>query len=263
MKNHFRTGVRRLLVLSAFACGLSHAAIVITGTRVVYPAEEREVTVKLNNTGALPALVQSWIDDGNEKTSAQEKSMPFALLPPIFRIDPGKGQSVRMTYTKEPLPQDRESVFWLNVLEIPPRPDAEVRDSRNILQMAFRSRIKIFFRPEGLPGDSNEAIAGLRWQLTANEAGNGYDLKAENPSAYHVSVSRASVAFGDRTYETERGMVAPHDSLRFPLAGLKSKPDAAPRIRFTAINDYGAPVDREVEPAARVETQAAQPDTPP
>src|SRR6478609_879117 len=161
MKNRFRTGVGRLLALSAFAFGLCHAAIVITGTRVVYPAEEREVTVKMNNTGTLPALVQTWIDDGNEKTSAQEKSVPFALLPPIFRIDPGKGQSVRMTYTKEPLPQDRESVFWLNVLEIPPRPDAELRDSRNILQMAFRSRIKIFFRPKGLPGNANEAIAGL------------------------------------------------------------------------------------------------------
>jgi chaperone protein EcpD len=260
MKNRFRTGVGRLLALSAFAFGLCHAAIVITGTRVVYPAEEREVTVKMNNTGTLPALVQTWIDDGNEKTSAQEKSMPFALLPPIFRIDPGKGQSVRMTYTRDPLPQDRESVFWLNVLEIPPRPDAEVRDNRNILQMAFRSRIKIFFRPKGLPGDPLQAVAGLRWELAANEAGNGYDLKAENPSAFHVSVSRASIAVGDRTYEAERGMVAPHGSLRFALTGLKAKPDPASRIRFTAINDYGALVDREVDPAAPVERQAAQPD---
>ncbi|MDM0020134.1 fimbrial biogenesis chaperone [Variovorax saccharolyticus] len=259
MKNHFRKYLRWAVAVSAFGFGFSQAGIVITGTRVVYPAQEREVTIKINNTGTLPALVQSWIDDGNEKTSAQEKSMPFSLLPPVFRVDPGKAQTLRMSYTQEPLPQDRESVFWLNVLEIPPRPDAETRESRNLLQMAFRSRIKIFFRPQGLPGDADAAAAGLRWQLTTNEAGTGYDLEAENPSAFHVSISKASVSFGEQAYEAGSGMVAPRGSQRFPLAGLAAKPAAAPRIRFTAINDYGALVDREAGPEIRGEQQVAPP----
>ncbi|PJI52023.1 molecular chaperone EcpD, partial [Methylobacterium radiotolerans] len=56
-------------------------------------------------------------------------------------------------HTGEPMPQDKESVFWLNVLEIPPKDKA----NQNLLQMAFRSRIKLFYRPAGLKGKAEDA----------------------------------------------------------------------------------------------------------
>ena len=37
----------------------------IGGTRVVYPLENREVTVKLDNDRREPSLVQVWMDNGN------------------------------------------------------------------------------------------------------------------------------------------------------------------------------------------------------
>lgn len=43
----------------------AHAGIVIYGTRVIYPAEKKEVVVQLVNQGEQASLVQSWIDDGN------------------------------------------------------------------------------------------------------------------------------------------------------------------------------------------------------
>ncbi len=49
-------------------------------------------------------------------------------------------------YTGEPLPQDKESVFWLNVQESLPKPDAN-KAGVNRLQLNSRSRIKLFFRP--------------------------------------------------------------------------------------------------------------------
>ncbi|WP_251677901.1 fimbria/pilus periplasmic chaperone [Escherichia coli] len=68
---------------------------------------------------------------------------PHLLLPPpINRVDPGKGQTLRVTFTDLPLPTDRESVFWLNVLEIPTRYEPKSND--NYLQVAFRTRIKLF-----------------------------------------------------------------------------------------------------------------------
>ncbi|HIF2548603.1 TPA: fimbria/pilus periplasmic chaperone [Salmonella enterica] len=48
--------------LLLLACALpSSAAIVINTTRVVYPQNEREVTVRIDNQGKGPVLLQSWI----------------------------------------------------------------------------------------------------------------------------------------------------------------------------------------------------------
>ena len=125
----------RLAPVLAFALLLTQAAaasVIINGTRVVYPGNEREVTVKLDNHGTSPALVQAWLDDGDPKVTPENSDAPFVLTPPISRIEPHKGQTLRLMYTGKPLPQDRESVFWLNVLEVPPTPTDE--GAKNYLQ---------------------------------------------------------------------------------------------------------------------------------
>src|SRR5215475_3561481 len=43
----------------------AEASVVIAATRVIYDANESEVTLKLSNEGQSPALVQSWIDAGD------------------------------------------------------------------------------------------------------------------------------------------------------------------------------------------------------
>ncbi|WP_164737994.1 fimbrial biogenesis chaperone, partial [Xanthomonas perforans] len=91
-------------------CAQAMAGVVITGTRVVYPANQREVTVKLNNNGTVPALVQSWVDTGDMASSPTSSNAPFVLSPPVFRVDPSKGQSLRLMFTGAPLPQNKESV---------------------------------------------------------------------------------------------------------------------------------------------------------
>lgn len=43
----------------------AHAGIVIYGTRIIYPAENKEVMVQLMNQGNRSSLLQAWIDDGD------------------------------------------------------------------------------------------------------------------------------------------------------------------------------------------------------
>lgn len=236
------TFLKRLSVACAatLAVGAAHASVIITGTRVIYPAEDKEVTVKLNNDGSVPALVQAWIDDGDARAEAQTRAMPFTLSPPVFRLDPAKGQSLRLMYTQDPLPQDRESVYYLNVLEVPPRAKAE--DGRNLLQMAFRSRIKIFFRPKGLEGDANDAPAKMTWSVVRGAEGKGYALQADNPTPYHVNVTLATVTVGGKTYESGAGMVEPRAQRTFPLDGLTTAPAVPLHVRYETVNDYGAMV---------------------
>lgn len=97
------------------------ANVVIANTRVVFPADQSEVTVKLSNVGSTPSLVQAWVDDGRPQARVQDLQVPFDVMPAMFRLDAGKGQSLRLFHGGEAMPADRESLYWLNVLDVPPR----------------------------------------------------------------------------------------------------------------------------------------------
>jgi len=231
-------------LLSAMLLPMVRADVVVSGTRVIYPGKAREVTVQLTNNGSTPSLVQAWLDAGNPKVSPEHSDAPFVLTPPIFRLDPHKGQTLRLMYTGRPLPQDRESVFWLNVLEVPPMPQNGA--GKNYLQLAFRSRLKVFFRPPGLPGRADEAPLKLRWRVVPGKGGHGFDLACENPSPYYVSFSRVGVVVDGNAYTFDKGgMVNPRATATFPLSGLTSPPPPGTEVDFTSINDYGAGVPRK------------------
>lgn len=233
IKSLISAGVVALGLLSAVH---AQASVVIAGTRVIYRAQEAEATIKLTNEGKAPALTQAWIDKGDPKAAPAAIEVPFTVTPPVSRIDPGKGQTLRIIYTGEPLAQDHESVFWLNVLEVPPKPSAEDADT-NKLQLAFRSRIKLFFRPAGLEGTADEAPGRIRWRIV--QAGGKPALEGSNPSAYHVSFSRIELLGGGKAARFEEGgMIAPGETKSFPLTGeVPQGPDA--RVHFNTINDYG------------------------
>ena len=113
----FGKGLKATLLATAFLCASNAKAdIVISGTRIVYTQSSKDVVVNLDNHGTKPLLVQTWLDDGRDGVNPQELKLPFIITPPVSRIDPKKGQSVRITYTGTPLPQDREScsgsTFW-------------------------------------------------------------------------------------------------------------------------------------------------------
>lgn len=204
------------------------AGVVISGTRVIYPADQKEVTVKLDNVGKSPVLVQSWIDNGDADASPEKMSVPFILTPPINRIEAKKGQTLRLSYTGAPLPANKESVFYLNVLEIPAKDKALKND--NLLQMAFRSRIKLFFRPVGLSGNANDAVKALSWSASAN------GVTATNPTPYHVSL--VDVTLGGKKVDGQ--MVPPNGSVTLNgLPGVR----AGSLLAVSSVNDYGAVVN--------------------
>lgn len=223
----------------------AQAGVIISGTRQVYPEQRREITVRVTNDDKhAPRLVQAWLDAGDASVTAEQSDVPFSLTPPVFRVDPGKSQAMRLAYTREPLPKDKESVFWLNVLEVPPLvsppPGAaqDEEDNLNHLRFAFRIRTKVFFRPQSLPGKPEEAPAQLRWSVQ------GSTLKVHNPSAYHVSFNEVAVALG--THEgakviqtAQQGMVAPFTSLEFALTSALGAPPAQARVQFKYIDDFG------------------------
>ncbi len=218
----------------------AHAGIVIDTTRVVYPAARREVTVSIRNNGQSPSLVQAWLDAGDANSKPDESAVPFVLTPPLFRLDPTKSQSLRLVYTREPLPADRESVFWLNVLDVPPRA-ATNPERPNQLEMAFKHRLKLFFRPAGLKGSAADAPAQMTWKLVAGE-GKLAGIRVNNPTAYHVSLVRVAATLDGKPATFKTDMVAPFASATFNLEAPASLPGAPLAIEYTFVNDYGGNV---------------------
>ncbi|KJG00519.1 molecular chaperone, partial [Raoultella planticola] len=95
--------------------------IIVNGTRFIYPGNEKEITVQLSNTADRPALAQAWLDNGNADATPDTITTPFIITPPISRVDAKSGQTLRIKLgSAAGLAQNKETLWWLNLLEIPP-----------------------------------------------------------------------------------------------------------------------------------------------
>lgn len=215
----------------------ANANVIIHGTRVIYPQQQREVNIQLSNDGNKPSLIQAWIDNGDANTSFNKISVPFVLTPPIVRVEPDTGQTLRLTWTGTPLPQDKESLFWLNVLDIPPK-SGSVTDA-NLLQMAIRSRLKVFFRPPALSAaGANKAFYDLRWKRSPSSPASA--LVIDNPSGYFINISSIIIEHHEKNIKSlQSQMISPGGSAEFRFPSLPAViNDAA--LRYEVINDYGS-----------------------
>ncbi|MBD9516405.1 molecular chaperone [Pseudomonas sp. PDM22] len=227
------------LAVALLWSGLADAGIVIQGSRVVYPAKEREVTVKMSNVSDQPSLVQAWVDKGNEKLTADKADGPFLITPPIARVEAKKGQALRLIYTgDDAASKKQETVFWLNVLDVPPMPKDK---DANFLQVAVRSRLKIFYRPEGLPGTPADAAKGLHWSVAPSGA--GYVLRVKNDAAYHVSLVTVQLVANGQTHTAKAEdlpLIPPNSSVDIPLRTLTGQSVVGAKVDYQWVSDYGS-----------------------
>lgn len=239
----FFTALRRGLLLAVcLASPPLVADVVIANTRVVFPADQSEVTVKLSNVGSKPSLVQAWVDDGRPQAQVLDLQVPFNVMPAMFRLDGDKGQSLRLFHDGDAMPADRESLYWLNVLEVP------TKQSGNAMQVAIRSRIKLLYRPVGLRGKAVEAHQRVTWHLRPD--GKQWVLMAENASPYVVNLASVSLQQdGKAPLELEPHHLLPFASTRFDVERLAGQ--ATVRLRYAFIDDYGAVRDASQAVAVR------------
>ena len=244
MNLNFGTFFSGLAVVSALATPLSHAEIVLHGTRVIYPSDAREVTLQLSNNGNKPSLVQAWIDDGDAKSTPDQSQVPFMISPPISRVEAEKGQTLRITAlpTAAQLDQKQETIFWLNVIDIPPKPSAKdgAAVPENFVQLAIRSRIKFFYRPAAIKTDLSTAVKQLQWRQS------GAQLVINNPSPMHITMISI--------FQNQRNIDKPVDLLP---QGLMIKPFSEEKVdlkgqdmnsmQFVYINDFGGRIEHAIK----------------
>jgi len=235
--NLFRSGFACLAVVSAlFATASADAQVIVHGTRQIFPGNQREITVRVENVGQRASLVQAWTDDGDKQAGPEEAKTPFVLRPPVFRLDAGKSQALRVLLAGGDLPQDRETVYWLNVLDIPPTPQADEVRTGNFLQFSLRTRIKLIYRPKGLDAIAT-APQKLQWSLVP--AKQGWALQATNPTPYYVHFAKLGLRVqGTDHFSADPQMIAPLSTALYPLQGLSARPSVG-NVQFEYINDQG------------------------
>ena len=148
-----RVGLSLMLWCVLLLPWLAWGHVQISGTRVIYPANAREVTLELTNKGSTPSLVQVWIDAGDRRIRPGAEALPFLVTPPITRIEAQRGQSLRLAYVGQGLPQ--EPVSW--GLGVFPRHTAGMQ---LILRGGFRSAC----RPA--PGSTPRACRRCAWRCS-------------------------------------------------------------------------------------------------
>lgn len=211
-----------VLLLFLFACHstIANAAVALGATRVIYPANQKQVLLPVtNNDPASVYLIQSWIENAGDQKDTQ-----FVITPPLFSMQGKKENTLRIiNATNHQLPGDRESLFWVNVKAIP----AMEKDQKNenTLQLAIISRIKMFYRPTHLAMAPEEAPAMLRFRRS------GSILTLINPTPYFITVTNMKAGNSNlpNTMVPPKGEV----SVDIPHAVTGD-------ISFQTINDYGA-----------------------
>ena len=210
----------------------SFAAVQALASRVVYNGENKAATLAVKNNASKDYMLQSWLEPG--EAMAKDAKVPLVVTPPLVKINAGKETTLRFIYSGSGLPTDQESQFWINLQEIPPKPENE-----NVLQLAVRTKIKLFYRPQQIGIELRDAVKQLRWFVDGNT------LKLENKSPLFVTI-------GDLTLENQtqpvtnlnKDMVAPFESIEV----IKSIPETVSKIHYTYINEYGGNVSMPTVP---------------
>ncbi|ELO1959917.1 fimbria/pilus periplasmic chaperone [Escherichia coli] len=83
-----------VLLLLLFACHstVANAAVALGATRVIYPANQKQVLLPVtNNDPASVYLIQSWIENAGDQKDTQ-----FVITPPLFSMQGKKENTLRI-----------------------------------------------------------------------------------------------------------------------------------------------------------------------
>lgn len=213
----------KTLVFSALlATSLAHAAksggVTVGGTRLIYDGGKKEASLSITNSDTNPYLIQSWTEADNNGT----EKVPFIVTPPLFRLEGNQQNVLRIVRTGNSIPEDRESLYWLNIKSIP---TGSKQSEINTLQIAVKTRIKLIYRPESLIGKPEEMASKLIWSHSGNK------LSVDNPTPFVMNFNRVKIGnttIKDATYV-----------LPMSKATFTTPVNASGKVSWKLISDYG------------------------
>lgn len=213
-------------------CTAFHASAVVNAekTRVVFSSGSIAESLSLVNSEKEPVVVQVWTDNGDPTVNPDKVHTPIVINPPVFKMTPGEIRNIRLLLVSAgSLPQDRESVYWLNIYQIPPNTETQHKGEKKIV-LPLKIRMKVFVRPEKI-GELQENDA-QKLQFSIDRESGNKTLLIQNPTPWHLTLS--SLRSGKTALPGV--MVAPFTSERVEIPADKTLAD---KVEYDVINDNG------------------------
>lgn len=213
-------------------CSAFHASAVVNAekTRVVFNSGSIAESLSLVNSEKEPVVVQVWTDNGDPTVSPDQVHTPVVINPPVFKMKPGEIRNIRLLLVSAgSLPQDRESVYWLNIYQIPPNTETQHKGEKKVV-LPLKIRMKVFVRPEKI-GELQENDA-QKLQFSMDREPGDKTLLIQNPTPWHLTLS--SLRSGKTALPGV--MVAPFTSERVEIPADKTLAD---KVEYDVINDNG------------------------
>lgn len=225
MKLRFYPWVLIALLMStgiSWSQSVSYPGISFYVLRVIYQQSEKQgAALTMYSKTGTPHLLQSWVRPVDPQTGDIDlnwqgaPASPFIITPPLSRLEPNGELTLRIRRNDVPLPDDRESVFFISVKALP----GQMSDgNQGQMVMTVVSNIKLFYRPKGL---AKRAVEDAAPRLTFRSQGK--NLVAINPTPYWLTFSSLSAGEEKLDKPSLRIMVPPMGeqvyTLKSPVSG--------------------------------------------
>ncbi|WP_058973942.1 fimbrial assembly chaperone [Type-D symbiont of Plautia stali] len=205
------------------------AVVNIDRTRIIFNANQTSQTLNLKNGPENPTVVQIWSDEGDLMLSPDLSKTPLFAMPPMMRLSPDEQRAIRLVLTtRQSLADDRESLYWLNIYQIPALTQHLGSSERKIV-LPLRIRLKVFIRPATLGAPEPDDVQKLRFVVR------GKQLSIENPTRWFMSL-RLNIA---NSISVNDVMVAP---LATQTVTLNQAISTDEKVDYEVFDDNGNPV---------------------
>lgn len=188
------------------------------GTRLIFEGDKDTSSMMVTNSSTSDVwLMRFWVSsygDDVDGAAAKTQDMPFAVTPPLYRLDPKSSVQLRINRLSDKLPDDRESVYYLNSLAIPPKKGEKnyQKAVQSGLHFAVNTRIKLLYRPAAV--NDPAAVKAAPEKLTVTSSGKAIVVK--NPTPWFVTMTQLSVN-GNAVSTNKDTMVPPFSEVLYTM----------------------------------------------
>ncbi|ARR51843.1 Clp protease ClpE (plasmid) [Photobacterium damselae subsp. damselae] len=127
------------------------AALALDATRYIYKGDKQTLSAVVENQTKSDFGAQVWLDNIVEKDTRPT----FIATPSFFKVKGDGKQVFRIMKVSDHMPNDKESIYWLNLQEIPPK------SKSSGLVMAIRTKVKMIYRPAAIVDGRQDAEQNL------------------------------------------------------------------------------------------------------
>jgi len=180
---------------AAFAANLS-----VSPLRVELAPEQTSALITLSNKGDTAAVVQleavSWAQDNGKEVYAPSRDV--VASPPVFTLEPGTVQLIRVGLRKAAADPARETTYRLFLQEVP----GALTSGKNVVQMALKISLPVFVQPKEIVRKldwSAQRLADGRVRLSLSNQGNTH-VQITGLGLYLAGQGKPVAAVNDMAY---------------------------------------------------------------